>query len=232
LGVIVELNYGIWIGKYPEFAGAQPSPPAAAPAAFTASISGTTLDVTAITAGSLAAGYVLSGVGITPGTYVTELGSGTGGVGTYTVNNTQTVDAEEMSAATPYVSPTEFDNLAELAQAFLRNDGGGPVNDIQQQYLLLGLVVAHLAQLFCGSILGPATALVGQINTATEGSVSVGAVALTSLPWDAQWFAQTKYGFAFWQATRQFRTARYIPGPRRFFNPPVGPYGWGGGGRL
>lgn len=71
----------------------------ALPAAnFTASISSTTLTVTAKSFGTLAVGQQLSGVGITAGTVITALGTGTGGTGTYTVNNSQTVGSEDMSS--------------------------------------------------------------------------------------------------------------------------------------
>lgn len=56
-------------------------------------ISGSTLTVTAVTSGVLAVGqFVSDALGlIANGTKITALGTGTGGVGTYTVNNPQTV---------------------------------------------------------------------------------------------------------------------------------------------
>jgi len=52
----------------------------------TGSISGSTLTVTSVTVGSLAVGQILAGSGIAVGTTITALGSGSGGVGTYTVS--------------------------------------------------------------------------------------------------------------------------------------------------
>lgn len=69
-------------------------------AAFTASISGTTLTVTNVAAGTLAVGQTITGAGIATGTVITALGTGTGGTGTYTVNNSQTIASEGMNAAT------------------------------------------------------------------------------------------------------------------------------------
>ena len=66
------------------------------PAAFTASISGTVLTVSAISAGTLVVGDEISGAGVTAGTYITALGTGTGGVGTYTVSASQTVGSVAM----------------------------------------------------------------------------------------------------------------------------------------
>lgn len=76
---------------------------------FTGSISTTTLTVSAVASGSLAVGSLISGAGVTPGTYITALGTGKGNTGTYTINNSQTVSSEAMTAAnaaTPGFSAT------------------------------------------------------------------------------------------------------------------------------
>lgn len=78
-------------GVYQEF---NPTP------SFTGSISGTTLTVTApSTVAGLGIGSTLSGSGITAGTIITANGTGLGGTGTYTVNNSQTVASEAMTAS-------------------------------------------------------------------------------------------------------------------------------------
>jgi len=69
-------------------------------AVFTGSISGTTLTVTGITNGTIAAGQSLFGVGITSETVITALGSGSGGLGTYTINLSQTVASVQMNSTT------------------------------------------------------------------------------------------------------------------------------------
>lgn len=71
------------------------------PATFTGSISGTTLTVTATSGtpgGNIAVGDTVTGSGVTGGTTVTALLTGTGKTGTYTVNNSQTVASEAMTA--------------------------------------------------------------------------------------------------------------------------------------
>jgi len=70
-----------------------------ATAQFTGSVSGTTLTVTAITSGTITAHQALFGVGVTPNTVITALGTGTGGIGTYTVNISQTVSSKQMNSA-------------------------------------------------------------------------------------------------------------------------------------
>jgi hypothetical protein len=68
-------------------------------AVFTGSISGTTLTVTNMTSGTITAGQALFGVDIAQATIITALGTGTGGVGTYTINISQTVASEGMNSA-------------------------------------------------------------------------------------------------------------------------------------
>jgi hypothetical protein len=69
-------------------------------AVFTGSISGTTLTVTAITNGTIAINQALFGVNVSQATVITALGTGTGGIGTYTINQSQTVASTQMNSAT------------------------------------------------------------------------------------------------------------------------------------
>lgn len=104
-----------------------------------------------------------------------------------------------------------------VAELYCRNDGGGPVSTAATQTTLLSLMVAHICQLMYGVNGEAPSGLVGRINTATEGSVSVG-TDFPSTPNNA-WFLQTPFGAAYWQATAAYRTMRYIPGPQRVFSP-------------
>jgi hypothetical protein len=60
-------------------------------AVFTASITGTTMTVTAVTSGTIYVGCLITGTGVLANTTITALGTGSGGVGTYTVSQSQTV---------------------------------------------------------------------------------------------------------------------------------------------
>ena len=66
-------------------------------ASFTASISGTTMTVTAVASGALSVGQVFTGTGVTAGTSITAFVSGTGNTGTYTVSASQTVASTTMT---------------------------------------------------------------------------------------------------------------------------------------
>jgi hypothetical protein len=74
-------------------------------AVFTGAIAATTLTVSAFTSGTpLAVGHFIEGAGVTAGTYITALGSGTGGTGTYTVSASQSVGSEAMTTDLPGIS--------------------------------------------------------------------------------------------------------------------------------
>jgi hypothetical protein len=66
---------------------------------LTGSISATTLTVTYSPSQALGPGQTISGSGVASGTQITAFGTGTGGTGTYTVNNSQTVAREAMTAS-------------------------------------------------------------------------------------------------------------------------------------
>jgi hypothetical protein len=63
----------------------------------TGAISGTTLTVSAVTSGQVEVGQQVLGAGVTANTFIIALGSGAGGTGTYTVNNSQTVSSETLT---------------------------------------------------------------------------------------------------------------------------------------
>jgi hypothetical protein len=74
-------------------------------AIITAAISGTTLTVATVTSGTLYVGQTIQGTGITTQTIITALGTGSGGAGTYTVNNSQTIASITMYALNWTVLP-------------------------------------------------------------------------------------------------------------------------------
>ena len=97
----------------------------AAPAIVTASISGTTMTVTAVTSGTLQIGQTIEGTGVTNGTIITAFGTGSGGAGTYTVSASQTVSSTTIYAINWSVLPA--------------NDGpfqGGGTVDITDNYFV------------------------------------------------------------------------------------------------
>lgn len=107
-----------------------------ADAVFTGAISGNTLIITAVQYGALDVGRAVFGVGIAAGTVITALGTGTGGIGTYAVNNAQTVTSEKIAAGVETLlqavewtvqldvhGPSSADN-AHIITTMFRDDAG------------------------------------------------------------------------------------------------------------
>jgi len=93
---------------------------------MTAAISGTTLTVSAVSSGSIGIGSLIQGANVAAGTYVTALGTGTGGAGTYTVGVSQTaasgtIAGKGQSVGVNYVSTGSQQNsgltIAKLREA-------------------------------------------------------------------------------------------------------------------
>lgn len=86
----------------------------------TASISTTTMDVTAVGSGTIAVGDLVYGVGVQPYTRVTALGTGTGGTGTYTVSVSQTLASGTVVGGATYgntlIRITETDSSVSAQQ--------------------------------------------------------------------------------------------------------------------
>ena len=91
--VIFTTDGSVWSSTQKIVQGASYS----ATASFTASISGTTMTVTAVASGALSVGQVFTGTGVTAGTSITAFVSGTGNTGTYTVSSSQTVSSTTMT---------------------------------------------------------------------------------------------------------------------------------------
>jgi len=69
-----------------------------ATATFNGSMSGTTLTVTSVQSGTLAVGQQIFGLGVANETVITAFGTGSGGIGNYTISTSQTVFSEPMSS--------------------------------------------------------------------------------------------------------------------------------------
>lgn len=81
--------------------------------------------------------------------------------------------------------------------------------------LILNLLVAHIALLNTPINGQGPSPLVGRVDSATEGSVSVSAV-MDGIPGTAAWYVQTTYGSQAYQLMAGYRTARYCASLGRF----------------
>lgn len=119
-------------------------------AVFTGSISGTTLDITAVDpdfSGQIKIGSQTFGVGVAANTMVTELGSGTGGVGTYTVTPSQDVPSETLSAGTIAIEQT--------TEAVMQVDVHGPASADNAETIATLFRDAYGVSLFEGTGITP-----------------------------------------------------------------------------
>jgi hypothetical protein len=98
------------------------------------------------------------------------------------------------------------------AAVFCDNTPSSPIQDASVgglRYMVLHMATAHVAALNAASSAGaPASTLVGRIASAGQGSVNVSTTLEGESAGRAYW-AQTKYGLAFWQATARYRQFRY-----------------------
>jgi hypothetical protein len=117
----------------------------------------------------------------------------------------------------------------------------GWLASLRQAPTLLNLLTAHVAWLMAprdddgnpASTGQPASPLVGRIDQASEGSVSVHAdmgEANAASPSQA-WYMQTTWGAAYWAALSQFRTFRYSARPTVVVNGAYPSRGYGYGRR-
>jgi hypothetical protein len=91
------------------------------PAAFTGSISGTTLTVTAITTGYIGAGATITGTGIPSNTTIVSVISASGGVGTYTISTSLSLGSRAIAASvTPIPITLYYQKPLGIDSAFVR----------------------------------------------------------------------------------------------------------------
>ena len=109
---------------------------------------------------------------------------------------------------------TNAQRFFDLASIQLNNTPLGAISDLARRKSLLYLLTAHIAKLFApGLAIG---GVVGRVSSASQGSVSV-STELT-LSQSAAWYAQTPYGLLYWQLTKGYRSARWIPGVQPLFD--------------
>jgi hypothetical protein len=142
------------------------------------SISGTTLTVTSASPAvgyQIAVGSLIYGVGVAAGTKVTALGTGTGGTGTYTVNNSQTVGSEELVATNQYDASAaiqiESNALKFQAGIVFGSDSITGADGVGGSGIAIAMGKGHTLQWYAG-----ANTLTGRINC--QGTTSVNSVQM------------------------------------------------------
>lgn len=91
---------------------------------------------------------------------------------------------------------------------YLDNTDASRVTNVTTRAVLLNMLAAHILGLQARQA---SAGIVGRINQATEGSVTVSA-EMGPASGSSAWFMQTQYGASYWQATASYRTFQYAPG--------------------
>jgi hypothetical protein len=127
--------------------------------AFTASISGTTLNVTAISAGYLGVGATITGTGISAGTTITAVISASGGVGTYTLSSSYSLGSRDMTATvTPIPITLYYQKPLGIDSAFVRvntTSNGQPIYGGGLDYQVSILALENYNQIGLKTLNGP-----------------------------------------------------------------------------
>lgn len=125
-----------------------------------------------------------------------------------------------------------------IAELLLDNSCRSRVIDANKRETLLSILVAHVTLIQNGSNDGagnvqPPLGIVGRINTATEGQVSVGSEFDAPANATQSYFLQTKYGALYWTLIARYRTFVYAAAPACDYGLPYGPGpGFGGPGEC
>jgi hypothetical protein len=112
-----------------------------------------------------------------------------------------------------YVTAPQAQGYFNQATLYVDNTPSSQITDQSQLTLLLNMATAHIAELFAIKNGQSPRGVVGRINSASQGSVSVQSVYTTPTSDLQAWFDQTSYGAAVWAATTRYRTGFYVPPP-------------------
>jgi hypothetical protein len=113
-------------------------------AEFIGSISGTTLTVTLMKSGTITTGQQVLCDGILSETVITALGTGTGGVGTYTINRSQSISSIQINTATVGAQVTGSISGTTLTVTSVTSGTLYPGQTIQGTGVTLGTIITAL----------------------------------------------------------------------------------------
>lgn len=126
-------------------------------------------------------------------------------------------DAPEFVLSYPaFVTLTnaQMQSAFDVATLFLNNSCCSVVKDAVARQRLLYMITAHVCALIYGANGLAPSGIVGRVDKAAEGTVSVSAAYVDDMSMSEAYFSQTPYGAMFWQATVAYRMGGYYtPGP-------------------
>jgi hypothetical protein len=126
------------------------------------------------------------------------------------------------------LSNAQMQAAFDVAAIFLNNSCCSVVQDANLRQRLLYMATAHVCALIYGENGKPPAGIVGRVDKAAEGTVSVSASYASEMSMSEAYFSQTPYGAMFWQATVAFRSMAYFPPPADACVGGIPGYGFGG----
>jgi len=156
-------------------------------ASFSGTITGTTLTVNTVSAGAISVGMAITGTGVTAGTYISALGTGMGGIGTYTVSASQTVATTTVMSGSSYT----LNNSLTVSGVAISGTGnlvtvGSTVNMVVNTPLSFTSTLGSLTTgvYYVLAVISGTTVVVGQANIlggpATTVTNTTGTASITS----------------------------------------------------
>lgn len=119
-----------------------------------------------------------------------------------------------------------------FATLLLNNTCQSIVCDAATREQLLNLLVCHVAALLQGENGNAPAGIVGRVDSASEGSISVSAEYASQIGQSMAYYIQTQYGAMFWQMTAAYRAFRPYAAPQECCSGPGFPgllgYGFDG----
>jgi hypothetical protein len=222
----IVFNPQTFLARYPEFSTidqvgviASASVPAAS----------TLLTVNTMTSGVVVPTEAVSGLppyvpnAIPFGVTIASNGTGTGQTGTYNLSAPALVALT--NAPLTLYAWNLLPQYAAEAGLYTATDDSGLITDIPTLTTMLNMLTAHIAALNSGVWGQQAGQQVGRIKSVGEGSVHVDLDF--SVPGTEAWFAQTKYGAAYWQAATPYRLGGLYGLDDSLVQPDVSPASWG-----
>lgn len=125
---------------------------------------------------------------------------------------TVTFDSDAFLALFPEFDSINVERMAmyfRLATRYLNPSDSSLISDEEVRRDALYLLTAHITKLNAGSNGQAASGMVGRVNSATQGSVTVSTDYAPGTNARA-WYDQTPYGAQYWAMTAPYRALRYV----------------------
>ena len=166
--------------------------------ATSVSLSGTVMTVNSGVTGTFAVGNVVSGTGLTAGTYIASLGTGTGGAGTYNLSTSATTESNE--TVTAYAPGCYYDGVSGAFIIQSGTTGGSSTVTYGSGALATDLLLTQAtgAVLSQGAVAATPTAFMGALLAVNSAWVTF----TTDFDPDGGSGNTQKQAFAAWNATQ------------------------------